>query len=65
MANIKSAKKRIKTTARQTAVNTARRSRMRTFVKKVVTAIEAGDVKTAVIAQKIAKEMQQVIEANQ
>tara|TARA_Y100001001_G_C8012143_1_gene310112 strand:+ start:997 stop:1266 length:270 start_codon:yes stop_codon:yes gene_type:complete len=47
MANIKSAKKRIKTTARQTAVNTARRSRMRTFVKKVVTAIEAGDVKTA------------------
>ena len=26
---------------------------------------DAGDVKTAVIAQKIAKEMQQVIEANQ
>jgi len=38
---------------RRTAVNKARRSRMRTFVKKVELAIEAGDqtvAKTALVA---------------
>lgn len=43
MANHKSAVKRIRQTARRTAVNTARRSRVRTFIKKVDAAIEAGD----------------------
>lgn len=47
MANIKSAKKRILVSARQAEVNRSRRSRMRTFVKKVDLAIEAKDKKAA------------------
>ena len=47
MANIKSSKKRILVSARQAEVNRARRSRMRTFVKKVDAAIEAKDKKAA------------------
>lgn len=47
MANIKSAKKRILVNKRQAEVNGARRSRMRTFVKKVDAAIEAKDKKAA------------------
>lgn len=43
MANHKSAKKRIRQTARRTAVNTSRMSRIRTFVKKVEAALGAGD----------------------
>lgn len=47
MANHKSAKKRIRQTARRTEVNRARVSRIRTFVKKVETAIAAGDKQAA------------------
>jgi small subunit ribosomal protein S20 len=47
MANIRSAKKRIRQTARNTDVNRARTSRIRTFVKKVETAISTGDKKAA------------------
>lgn len=43
MANHKSAEKRIRQTARRTDVNRSRVSRIRTFVKKVESAIEAGD----------------------
>ena len=43
MANHKSAKKRIRQTARRKEVNGARRSSIRTFIKKVEVAIEAGD----------------------
>lgn len=43
MANHKSAKKRIRQTESRTEVNGARRSRVRTFIKKVETAIAAGD----------------------
>lgn len=43
MAQIKSAKKRIRRTVRQTAVNRNRTSRVRTFVKKVEVAIAGGD----------------------
>ncbi len=43
MAHHKSAKKRIRQTERRTAVNRARVSRIRTFVKKVETAIASGD----------------------
>jgi small subunit ribosomal protein S20 len=42
MAHHKSAKKRIRQTETRTAVNRARVSRLRTFVKKVETAIESG-----------------------
>ncbi|WP_300530668.1 30S ribosomal protein S20 [Maricaulis sp.] len=43
MANTSSAKKMVRKIARRTAVNKARRSRVRTFVKKVELAIESGD----------------------
>ena len=43
MAHHKSAKKRIRQTVRRTAINKARVSRMRTFVKKVEDAIASGD----------------------
>ena len=43
MANTKSAKKAIRVIAKKTAVNRDRRSRMRTFVRKVEEAIASGD----------------------
>ncbi|MFN7173184.1 MAG: 30S ribosomal protein S20 [Thermaurantiacus tibetensis] len=42
MANTPSAEKRIRRNARRAAINKARRSRIRTFVKKVEAAIESG-----------------------
>lgn len=47
MANTASARKRIRQTATRTARNAARKSRMRTFVKKVETAIATGDKSAA------------------
>ena len=47
MANTSSAKKMVRKIARRTSVNKARRSRVRTYVKKVETAIEAGDQSAA------------------
>jgi small subunit ribosomal protein S20 len=47
MANHASAKKRIRTNARRNEINTARKSRLRTFVKKVEAAIAGGDAKVA------------------
>jgi len=59
MANIKSAQKRIRQTERRNAINTARRSRIRTFVKKVEKALAAGDKDAAMAAFKDAQpEMQ-------
>ncbi|HXZ02557.1 MAG TPA: 30S ribosomal protein S20 [Stellaceae bacterium] len=59
MATHVSAEKRIRQTARRTAVNRARLSRIRTFVKKVETAIAAGDKEAASAALKAAQpEMQ-------
>ena len=55
MAQHKSAEKRARQTVRRTAVNGARVSRIRTFVKKVELAIASGD-KTA--AQAAFKEAQ-------
>jgi small subunit ribosomal protein S20 len=52
MANTSSAKKMVRKIARRTEVNKTRRSRMRTFVKKVEVAIEAGnqaEAKTALV----------------
>ena len=43
MANHPSAEKRNRQTQRRTEVNGARRSRIRSFVKKVETAIASGD----------------------
>jgi len=47
MPNIASAKKRLRQTPRRTVVNRSRRSRMRTFVRKVEEAIAAGDKSAA------------------
>lgn len=47
MANHRSAKKRIRQTARRTAVNRNRLGRIRTFVRKVEAAIESGDKEAA------------------
>lgn len=47
MANTRSAKKAIRKIDRRTAVNTNRRSRMRTHIKQIEAAIEAGDQKAA------------------
>lgn len=55
MANHASAKKRIRTNARRNEINTARTSRLRTFVKKVEAAIAGGDAKAATEAYKVAQ----------
>ena len=47
MAHHKSAKKRIRTNARRAEVNHSRISRIRTFLKRVETAIAAGDKSVA------------------
>ena len=47
MANTRSAKKMTRKIAHRTEVNTARRSRMRTFVRKVEEAIASGDAAAA------------------
>jgi len=55
MAHHKSALKRIRQTARRTEVNRVRRSRIRTFIKGVEVAVEAGDKKAAAAAFKVAE----------
>lgn len=47
MANTSSAIKRIRRTARQTAVNRNNRAQLRTEVKKLVSALEAKDAEAA------------------
>jgi small subunit ribosomal protein S20 len=47
MANTSSAKKAARQTIRRTEINKARRSRMRTFVRKVEEAIASGDAAAA------------------
>ncbi|MGF1757839.1 30S ribosomal protein S20 [Photobacterium sagamiensis] len=47
MANIKSAKKRAITSEKRRQHNASRRSMMRTFFKKVIAAIEAGEKENA------------------
>ncbi|WP_264654319.1 30S ribosomal protein S20 [Azospirillum canadense] len=55
MANHKSAEKRIRQTARRTEINRNRVSRIRTFVKKVESAIESGNKVEAAEAFKAAQ----------
>jgi small subunit ribosomal protein S20 len=55
MANTSSAKKMVRKIETRTAVNTARRSRMRTFVRKVEEAIASGDKSAASEALKAAQ----------
>ena len=55
MANTTSAKKATRKIAARTEVNKSRRSRMRTFIRKVEEAIAAGDQKVANEALKAAQ----------
>ena len=55
MANHKSAKKRIRRNANRAEINKSRISRIRTFVKRVETAIASGDRGTAQMALKEAQ----------
>lgn len=55
MANTSSAKKATRKIEARTAVNRARRSRVRTFIRKVEEAIAGGDHKAAMEALKAAE----------
>ncbi len=55
MANTPSAKKRVRQLARRTEVNKARRSRIKTFIKKVEDRVMQGDLKGAKEAMKLAQ----------
>ncbi|MEE9328824.1 MAG: 30S ribosomal protein S20 [Parvularculaceae bacterium] len=62
MANTSSAKKMVRKIARRTEVNKNRRSRVRTFVRRVDEALEAGDAAKAAEALKAAQpEMQRAV----
>ena len=55
MANTSSARKAVRKIAARTRVNKARRSRVRTFLRRVEEAIAAGDRKTAADALRAAQ----------
>lgn len=55
MANTPQAKKRIRRNASRTAINTARTSRIRGFLKKVESAIESGNKDEAQAALRAAQ----------
>lgn len=55
MANTASAKKMVRKIARRTAVNKSRRSRVRTFLRKVEEAITSGNKAAAEAALKAAQ----------
>jgi len=55
MANIRSAAKAARKSKRREAINTARKSRVRTHVRKVEEAIASGDAKAAAEALRAAQ----------
>lgn len=55
MANTSSAQKMVRKIARRTAVNKSRRSRVRTFIKKLDVAVEAGNKSDAQAALRVAE----------
>ena len=55
MPNIASAKKRVRRTAKRTAINHSRKSRIRNFTRKVEEALAKGDKKAAQEAMKAAE----------
>lgn len=55
MANTSSAKKAVRTAARRTNINQARRSRVKTFIRSVEEAVTRGDKKAAEAALKLAQ----------
>lgn len=55
MPNIASSRKRVRTTAKRTAINAARKTRIRGFIRKVEEAIAKGDKASALKALKVAE----------
>ena len=55
MPNIASSRKRVRTTAKRTAINTARKTRVRGFIRKVEEAIKSGNKAAALAALKAAE----------
>jgi small subunit ribosomal protein S20 len=55
MPNIASSKKRVRTTAKRTKINQARKTRLRGFVRKVEEALTKGDKTAAQAALKAAE----------
>ncbi|MEJ1970734.1 MAG: 30S ribosomal protein S20 [Rhizomicrobium sp.] len=55
MPNIASSKKRVRTTAKRTTINQARKSRVRGYVRKVEEALVKGDKAAAQAALKAAE----------
>jgi len=55
MANTKSAKKMVRKIAARTEVNKSRKSRIRTFTRKVEEAVASGDKTAAIAALKAAE----------
>ena len=55
MANHKSSEKRILVSAKKNAINTSRRSAVKTAAKKVLVAVESGDKAAAVAAARNAE----------
>jgi len=55
MPNIASAKKRVRTTRKRTAVNHARKARIRSYLRKVEEAIASGDAAAARAALRVAE----------
>jgi small subunit ribosomal protein S20 len=55
MANTPQSKKRARQNERRNAINTARRSRIRTYLRKVEEAIASGDKSAAADALKLAQ----------
>ena len=55
MANHKSAKTRIRRNDKRSVINGMRRSRVRTFVKKVIALIAAGNKEEATVAFNVAQ----------
>jgi len=55
MANTKSAKKAVRVSERRTAINKNRRSRVRTYIRKVEEAIASGDKSSAETALRAAQ----------
>jgi small subunit ribosomal protein S20 len=55
MPNIASSKKRVRTQAKRTAINHSRKTRVRSFVRKVEEALATGDKAAAQAAMKAAE----------
>ena len=55
MPNIASSRKRVRTTAKRTAINTARTTRVRGYIRKVEEALAKGDKAAAQAALKAAE----------